>query len=114
MSKMIESEIGRPDDFSPAPPEELLVFADAAGAANVMQEIVGVGGLQVRLIEEQGHWQVLVRTERTEMHATLARVLAAVERCVEAGRVEFATVRVGAREYSWAPTAGVLPPAEAA
>jgi hypothetical protein len=113
MSSRIEVELATPDTASP-PSEEVLVFADAAGAANVMQEIVGADGLQVRLVEDQGHWQVVVQTERTEMQTVLARVLAAVERCVEAGKAEFATVRVGAREYTWGPSGGILPPAEAA
>jgi hypothetical protein len=85
----------------PMPPEsdDIVVHADAAGAAHIMREIVALHELTVALEEHDGHWQVVVRPGRDPEEA-LGKVIDVTARCVESGCVDFATLCVGKRTYT--------------
>ncbi len=72
------------------------IHSDAAGAAHLMRELLGIGAFQVSLIEEQGQWQVVVRAT-ADFRAAVQDVIQAVRRCLAAGLAAFASIHIGAR-----------------
>jgi hypothetical protein len=83
----------------PQKSEDIVVHADAAGAAHIMREIVALHDLSIPLEEHDGHWQVVVRPGRDPKPA-LAKIIEVTARCVEKGCVDFATLCVGKRTYT--------------
>ena len=83
----------------PRESEDIVVHADAAGAAHVMREIVALHELSVALEEHDGHWQVVVRAAR-DPEAALAKVIDVTAHCIEKGCVDFATLCIRKRTYS--------------
>ena len=83
----------------PAGSDDLIVRADAAGAANLMREVVSLDALDVMLEEENGHWQVVVRNG-PHPEAVLARIVDLVASCVERELMNHATLCVGKRSYT--------------
>ncbi len=74
------------------------IHSDAAGAAHLMRELVGIAAFQVSLIEEQGQWQVVV-CAGADLRGVVEDVIEVVRRCLAAGLAAFASVHVGARPY---------------
>jgi hypothetical protein len=82
---------------------DIVVHADAAGAAHLMREIVALGSLDAVLEEHDGHWQVAVRAG-DDLQQVLATVREMTSRCIEQGRMEHATVCDGTHDYEIDPT----------
>ena len=90
------------DDPKTGANSDIVVHADAAGAAHLMCEIVALGSLDAVLEEHDGHWQVAVRAGDDPQQA-LAKVREVTSRCTEQGRMEHATVCVGERSFTIEP-----------
>ncbi len=94
-------------------PGEIRIFSDAAGASNVMREIVDLRmrNLDAALVEEGGHWHVDIRA-RGETSELSQRILGLLARCIDERRMAFATICIGKRSYSLHPTGdpGLGPP----
>jgi hypothetical protein len=82
--------------------EDVIVHSDPVGAANLMKEIVSEGCHDAALEEEGGHWHVVVRASGGGQ-TMLAEVIDLVAHCVDTGRMSFATLVVGKRNYTIAP-----------
>jgi hypothetical protein len=82
--------------------DDIVVHADPVGAARLMQEIVALHSLDVALEEHDGHWQVVVRTGAHPEEA-LAKIVDLTARCVELGRMDYATLCVGQKSYTFHP-----------
>ena len=79
--------------------DHIVVRADAAGAANLMREVVSLHAFDVALEEHDGRWQVVVRSgPRPE--AALARIVDLAASCVERGLMNHATLCIGNRSYT--------------
>ncbi len=74
----------------------LRIHSDAAGAAHLARELLGIGAFQVSLIEEQGQWQVVVRAS-DDFRNAVQDVIQAVRRCLAAGLAAFASIHIGVR-----------------
>jgi hypothetical protein len=93
--------------------DDLVVRADAAGAANLMREVLLLDALDATLEENDGHWQVVVRNG-PHPEAVLARVVDLVASCVERGLMNHATLCVGKRSYTIRAGSDLMMPACAA
>jgi hypothetical protein len=82
-----------------ADPYDIVVHADAAGAARLMREIVALRELDVALEEKDGHWQVVVGTHG-HVDGVLARVIDVTAHCVGMGWMAHATLCLGKRSYT--------------
>jgi hypothetical protein len=78
---------------------EIIVRADAAGAANLMREVVSLHAFDVALEEHDGRWQVVVRNG-SDPEAALARIVDLAASCVERGLMDHATLCIGKRSYT--------------
>jgi hypothetical protein len=75
------------------------VYADPAGAAELMRRLVGVRLFDAVLREEAGHWYVDVR----HGDGVLRQIVGLVSAATEDGTIGFATVCVEDRTCSFAP-----------
>lgn len=98
MSRMVPVGIAEkvPLDLLSSAANTVRIHSDAAGAAHLMRELVGIAAFQVSLIEEQGQWQVVVRAS-ADFREAVENVIRIVRCCLAAGLVAFASVHIGAR-----------------
>jgi hypothetical protein len=97
MSRVLRTRARRSaSQLAGAAREDIVVEADAAGAANLMREIVALRNVRVALEEHDGRWQVVVRPGE-DYDAVLAGVVELTARCVERGCMEHATLSVRER-----------------
>ena len=83
----------------PAPSGQVRVYADPAGAADLMRRLVGIRVLDATLGEEEGHWYVDVR----DGDGVLRQVIDLVSAATDLGTVGFATISVAGRTLTFAP-----------
>ena len=87
----------------PARPDDLVVHADPAGAANLMREVVALNAFDVALEEHEGHWRVVIRGG-PHPEGVLARIVDVAASCVERGLMDHATLCIGKRSYTIRPS----------
>jgi len=81
---------------------EIVIHADAAGAAYLMKAVLALGE-DAFLAEENGRWRVVVRPSSSPPEPVLARVVDCVASCANDRRLEYATLTFGTRSYAVHP-----------
>lgn len=89
----------RPAPARPRPVGHIRVYADPAGAAELMGRLVGFRLFDAVLGEEEGHWYVDVR----DGDGVLRQLVELVSAATEDGTIGFATLYVDDRAFTFAP-----------
>ena len=100
---------GAPDDgaasIRPGRSGHIRVYADAAGAAELMRELVGLRLSDAVLGEEGGHWYVDVQNDE----GVLSQIVDLVATASEHGTIRYAMLCVDGRTFTFAPDGAKTP-----